>query len=186
MGVLLQNQRLRMALQEQRKQQISEMMKKIEWKAQFILSQKDQEIARATQRTAELHDLLQKMEMESQAWQRVAQENEAIVASLNNTIDELMRDRACSSSAACGADAAAVESCCDENKGYRIGRSGQACFESTDNGAMNPCKSCHSRGSCMLFLPCRHLCTCKECEAILGFCPVCKTAKKATVEAYIS
>uniref|UniRef100_A0A2P2Q3U0 RING-type domain-containing protein n=1 Tax=Rhizophora mucronata TaxID=61149 RepID=A0A2P2Q3U0_RHIMU len=47
------------------------------------------------------------------------------------------------------------------------------------------CKGCNSRNSCVLFIPCRHLCSCKACEPFLDSCPVCQTAREATIEALI-
>jgi E3 ubiquitin-protein ligase BOI-like protein len=76
-------------LQEQKRQQLSLLLKKVESKALPILKQKDEEIAQAAKRTVELEDFLKKLEFENQTWQRMALENEAKVISLNNTIEQL-------------------------------------------------------------------------------------------------
>ncbi|KAK4424045.1 putative BOI-related E3 ubiquitin-protein ligase 2 [Sesamum alatum] len=165
----LQNERLRIAMQEQRKQQISVLVKKYESKTQFLLKQKEEEMAKASNRTMELQNFLKKLETESQTWQRIAKEKEAMVASLNSTIGRL-RESA-------GNAAEDAESCCknmeeEENTEKRIRRK-------------MVCKCCNSRESCVVMLPCRHLCSCKDCEVFLDSCPVCTTVKKATVEALI-
>ncbi|XP_022763046.1 probable BOI-related E3 ubiquitin-protein ligase 3 [Durio zibethinus] len=189
-----QNERLRLLLQEQRKQQAAVMVNKIESKASLLLRQKDEEIAKATNKTMELQNLLKKLEMENQAWQIVAQENEAMVLSLNNAIEQL-RERA-SSCFNNGVDDA--ESCCEvnregmeteENRGFAglVADQGQEQDEERPRKMMTMvCKCCNSRSSCVLFLPCRHLCSCKDCAAFLDSCPVCRTAKKACIEALIS
>ncbi|GMJ13861.1 hypothetical protein HRI_005055300 [Hibiscus trionum] len=80
----IESQRLRLLLQEQRKQQFAVLTKKIKSRACVLLGQKHVEIAKATNKTMELQNLLKRLEMESQAWQRMTHENEAMVFSLNN------------------------------------------------------------------------------------------------------
>ncbi|KAH0752236.1 hypothetical protein KY285_005384 [Solanum tuberosum] len=106
--ISLQNERLRLALQEQRKQQVALILRNYESKTHLLLKQKDEEIAKAANRSKELEDFLKRIEMENQTWKRIANENEAIVVSLNNTIEQL-RENVCFQSSNVG-DA---ESCCD-------------------------------------------------------------------------
>ncbi|KAL2254889.1 probable BOI-related E3 ubiquitin-protein ligase 2 [Sesamum indicum] len=162
-----QNERLRLALQEQRKQQIALFMKKYESKIQFLIKQKEEEIARAAKKSMELQDFLKRMEAENQTWQRVARENEAMVASLNSTIERLRE--------AVGNAAEDAESCCVEEE-----KKTQTWVE---NASKMVCRCCNSRNSCVIMLPCRHLCSCRDCEALLDSCPVCTTVKKASIEA---
>lgn len=183
-----------MLLQEQRKQQVEILLKKIEPKVSVILGQKDEEIAKATNKTMELQNLLWKLEMENQAWQRVAQENEAMVVSLNNTLDQLREQASCCFNNN-GVDDA--ESCCEVNREETIAEeeTEEKNRAASENGRQEQdedatklgmvCKCCNSRSSCVLFLPCRHLCSCKDCAAFLDSCPICKTAKKAIIEALI-
>ncbi|KAK4378285.1 hypothetical protein RND71_000147 [Anisodus tanguticus] len=165
--ITLQNERLRLILNEQRKQQVALIWRKYEAKVQFLLKQKDEEIAKAANKTKELEDFLKKMEIEKQAWQRVANENEAIVISLNNTIEQLKESGYYCLSTNCE-DA---ESCCDEQEPNRV--------------QQKVCKSCNSQYLCMIFLPCRHLSSCKDCDSLINQCPVCGMAKKASIEALI-
>ena len=44
------------------------------------------------------------------------------------------------------------------------------------------CSVCYSCGTCMLMLPCRHICACKSCEVILTHCPICDSTKANAVE----
>ncbi|KAK8522225.1 hypothetical protein V6N12_055943 [Hibiscus sabdariffa] len=174
-----QNERLRLLLQEQRKQQLAVLAKKIESRACVLLNQKDQEIAKATSKAMELQNLLGRLEMESQAWQRVAQENEAMVVSLNNRLQQLQEEASCRFNN--GVDDA--ESCCecqdkDENNK-------EATETEENNQRRMVCKCCNHRGSSVLFLPCRHLCSCKDCAVFLDSCPVCRTAKKGSIEALV-
>ncbi|XP_059298278.1 probable BOI-related E3 ubiquitin-protein ligase 3 [Lycium ferocissimum] len=172
--ITLQNERLRLALQEQRKQQVALILRNYESKAQFLLKQKDEEIAKAANRSKELEDFLKRIEMENQTWQRIAKENAAIVLSLNNTIEQL-KENACLSTNGGVGDA---ESCCDvppmEDN-----------VQASQQTRKMMCKSCNSSKSCMVFLPCRHLSSCRDCDPFLHSCPVCNVEKKASIEALI-
>ncbi|KAL3814011.1 hypothetical protein ACJIZ3_015279 [Penstemon smallii] len=175
--ITLQNERLRLALQEQRKQQTTLFLNKYEAKTQFLLKQKEDEIAKATNRKQELEQYLKRIESEIQKWQRVAKENESMVESLNSTIERLKETALLSGN---GADDA--ESCC-ENKEERI--ENYIMRQSTRKNNKMICKCCNVRGSCVIMLPCRHLSSCKDCEAFLDSCPVCRMVKKGSIEALI-
>ncbi|PIN04556.1 putative E3 ubiquitin ligase [Handroanthus impetiginosus] len=167
----LQNERLRLAMEEQRKQQISLLLKKYEPKIQFLLKQKEEQILKAANRTTELQYFLNRMQIENQTWQKAAKENEDMIATLNTTIERL-RESACLSANA--ADDA--ESCCQNEEEEKV-----------ENGGKRKmvCKCCNRRECCVVMLPCRHLCCCKECEVFLDSCPVCRMVKKGSIEALI-
>lgn len=173
-----------MKLQEQRKQQVATLLKKMESETVYLLRQKDEEIAEAVKKRVELEDFLSKLEAENEAWRRVAEENEAMVLSLHNTLEEMREKTYYSFKFNNGMVTEDAESCCDESRGsYREMEEEEE--EEDVARKMMVCKSCDSGKSSFLFLPCRHLCSCKNCEAFLKACPVCKTPKKASIEALI-
>ncbi|KAK4754617.1 hypothetical protein SAY87_002721 [Trapa incisa] len=177
----LQSARLRLALQQQRKQQTAELLKRIETRSQMLIAHKDQEISHAVQKTSELQELLARLEMEREEWRRLAEEKEAMATSLNNTLEELRKDRACSTSKP-------QEPCFEvDNRGAGEPEEGEGTGENTMvvEGAA-ACRGCGCRGASVVFLPCRHLCTCEMCSEVLDFCPVCDTAKKACLEALMA
>ncbi|XP_010265999.1 PREDICTED: probable BOI-related E3 ubiquitin-protein ligase 3 [Nelumbo nucifera] len=190
----LQNERLRSALQEQTKQQLAILLSRIESKTISLMRQKDEDIAKAAKKTVELEGCLKRVEMENQAWQRIAKEKEAMVITLTKTLQQVRENVCWFSSGTEDAD-----SCCDfsyafnNNRGgaaggYRDEETGQAMSrtEEEEQTKKMTCKACNSRGSCVLFLPCRHLCSCKSCEVFLDCCPVCKSPKKASIEVFLS
>ncbi|XP_027357022.1 probable BOI-related E3 ubiquitin-protein ligase 2 [Abrus precatorius] len=164
--IILQTEKLRILLQEQRAQQVAELLEKVESDAFYMLSQKDEQLAQAAKKRIELEEFLRRLEAENQSWRRVAQENETMVLSLHNALEQ-MKERA--SHVMAMED---VESCCDEIR-RDMGMEEQIC------------KGCNSRSSCFMFLPCRHLCSCRNCEAFLQACPVCRTQKKYSIETLI-
>ncbi|XP_038705577.1 probable BOI-related E3 ubiquitin-protein ligase 2 [Tripterygium wilfordii] len=174
--IRLQNERLRLMLREQRKQQLSIVLKKMESTILPLLRQKDEEIAQATRRALELEGLSKRLEMENQAWQRIAQENEAMAVSLNSKLEQLID---INNNVYCGGfnggEAEDAESCCDvdEEKKTEVNREDQTTMA---------CRGCKSRNCCVLFFPCRHLCSCQACEAFLDSCPICNTVKNASIE----
>lgn len=160
---------------ENRKQQMSQLVKKYEWKAQILLQHKEEEMGMAANRASELEDYLKRMEIERQAWEREAKENEAMAASLSATLGGL-RESACLLLIPNPAVEDA-ESCCENNT--------QEEFLQDKTTPPMICRCCNSRKSCMVMLPCRHLCCCKQCELFLHSCPLCAMLKKDTIEALI-
>ncbi|KAL1833277.1 hypothetical protein ACET3Z_002928 [Daucus carota] len=170
----VQNERLRLALLDHRRQQVAVILKRCESKAMVLLKQKDEEIARALNRKLELENMIRAMEIESQKWHRAAKENEAMVMSLNNTIEQLKENAICLSLNNNGGADQDAESCCDDNRGVGF---------QEDEEQRRICRSCYTCNSCVVFIPCRHLASCKACDAFLDTCPVCGMAKKSTIEA---
>ncbi|XP_010446985.1 PREDICTED: probable BOI-related E3 ubiquitin-protein ligase 2 [Camelina sativa] len=176
--IKIQNERLRYVLQEQRKREVEMILRKMESKALVLMNHKEEEMSKALSKNMELEDLLRKMETENQTWQRLARENEAMVQTLNSTLEQV-RERA----ATCH-DAGAAE---DEGS-YCGGDSFPAEKEKkmSGGGTSTSCCNCGSNGvTRVLFLPCRHLCCCIDCEEGLVLCPICNTPKKNRIEAFI-
>ncbi|MED6156735.1 hypothetical protein PIB30_017109 [Stylosanthes scabra] len=168
--IRLENVNLRFMLQEQERQQVSSLLKSLESQSLSMLREKDEEITQVSMKRLELENYVRRLEAENQAWQKVAQENEAMALSLHKTLEE-MKERMLVA-------ANDEESCCDEAE-----------FEEehvdVKNNTLMLCKSCQSRTSSYLFLPCRHLCSCKDCETFLEACPVCGMQKKGSIETLI-
>ncbi|XP_030461296.1 probable BOI-related E3 ubiquitin-protein ligase 3 [Syzygium oleosum] len=178
----LQNERLRWLVHEQSKRQIESMTRKIELRVQILLRQKDEEIAQAARKAAELEELLRRLEVEGQEWQRVARENEAMAASLSNALEQLKDSACCRTSSSCSSNGNVgeddAESCChvmtNTNPNRESGKPG------TGEDGAGICRNCNARESSVLFMPCRHIGCCMVCEPLLGSCPVCRMVKKAS------
>ena len=149
-----------MALQEQRKQQIGVLLKGIEVRATSMLRRKQDDLALAARKRAELEACLSRAEAEKDKWQRLAMEKEAAVADLKRQLEQITDD---------------AESSAGDDEWDRSG-----------NGGGGGCKRCGVGEACMVFLPCRHVCSCKDCEGFLAICPVCTSLKEATLEVFLS
>lgn len=139
------------------------------------MRQKEEDLAKATKKAMELEACLKKAEMESESWERLARANEAMVMDLSNTLEQVRERLVLVSNRAEDAESVycGSSSCVREQ-------------ELEEESKKIACKRCNSRNSCVLFLPCRHLCSCKQCEAFLVSCPVCKSAKEASMEIFWS
>ncbi|KAI3515239.1 hypothetical protein L1887_14036 [Cichorium endivia] len=159
--ISLQNERLRLALQAHRKQQLLTILKKYESKSEILLKQKDEEIKRATTRRIELEEFLRITDIERQKWQMAAMETEAMVMNLSNKIEQLRA-----------------------NSKIEVEDEGSCCHQENDveNKSTMICKNCFSEDSCVVMIPCRHLCCCRSCDAFLHSCPVCNMVKKASIQ----
>ena len=176
-SLLKQSERFRLLLQHKINQQIRVLLNQIENRTRVLLQQKDEEIASTNMRTIQLEQLLMKLEMENQKRKRAVEENQAMVASLSHALNE-MREKLLAS-------ANDAES---SNNNVRIGEDDASDFGNNKKRKKMRmiCQICNSRISCVLLLPCRHLCSCKSCASALEFCPVCNATKKASIEAVIS
>nr|GEZ42365.1 probable BOI-related E3 ubiquitin-protein ligase 3 [Tanacetum cinerariifolium] len=45
----------------------------------------------------------------------------------------------------------------------------------------NKCLKCGKKESCVMVLPCRHLCLCNVCDSATTICPVCSSTKSAAL-----
>ncbi|XP_054779165.1 probable BOI-related E3 ubiquitin-protein ligase 3 [Prosopis cineraria] len=177
--ITLQGENLSMKLQEQRKRQVATILSTVELNVRDSMGQKDEEIASAAKKRMELECLLDRLEAENQAWRRAAVESEALILSLNNSLEKMKEKAHSSFNNVLAHDA---QSCWDESGGDYQLMEGE---EEETVGEMTACKSCKCGVSSFLFLPCRHLSSCKACEPFLQACPVCTMPKRASIEALI-
>ncbi|MBA0567517.1 hypothetical protein Golob_005071 [Gossypium lobatum] len=171
----LENERLKSVLREQWRRQLGTLLKTMEWKALYLMKRKEEDLARATKKTMELEACLKKTEMESEWWERLAKANEAMVMDLSNTMEQVKEELIRVSNKNTAED---TESHCCGSRDQRDDQQGE---KKTKKVA---CKHCRFRSSCVLFLPCRHLCSCISCEAFLDSCPVCKSVKEASMNVF--
>ncbi|KAG8493697.1 hypothetical protein CXB51_011667 [Gossypium anomalum] len=170
-GYLIKNERLRSALREQRKRQSAILLKCMESKAMHLIRQKEEDLARATKKTMELEASLRKAEMESHSWQNLAKAKEAMIMDLNNTLEQARESLVWVSNAP------------EDAESLFRDQQGEMKQKSNNNNKM-ACKHCNARSSCVVFLPCRHLCSCKSCETFLEGCPVCNSIKEASIKVF--
>lgn len=57
---------------------------------------------------------------------------------------------------------------------------------SSNSNSNRLCRNCWKEESCVLILPCRHLCLCTVCGSTLHACPICKSFKNDSVHVNMS
>lgn len=140
------------------------MMQNYEMKMKGIINAKDEALNSARNRATELQNYLTMAEKEAENWEKKAMETEAMVIELNTKINQAKARRHEDAESVCNGDNDHDD---DERQKQR---------------RMMVCKVCHVRSTCVLLLPCRHLCCCRGCEGLLMFCPVCETVKNGSLE----
>lgn len=171
-----QGKRLRLELQERQRQQASLLV----WAIGQRVREKEDEIQRMCKLNRMLEERVRSLFVENQLWRDLAQANEATANSLRTDLEQVLliheEERLLNNSnaAAAVAEEEDVGSCC-----------GSSDDVATDKNGWRKCGRCGERDSCVLLLPCRHLCLCEVCgsgeikreEA----CPICNTNMKATL-----
>ncbi|WOL12598.1 putative BOI-related E3 ubiquitin-protein ligase 2 [Canna indica] len=174
--VRIQSERLGCGLRELWKRQCVELLQTVEQRAEKRLREKEEELEKTGERIAELEQKLREANSELQMWFGIAKNNEAAVTTLQASLEEVLRN----------AGAAALP---DEGYGENDDCV-QSCFTPSPllchrrKGAP-ACKACQEADACVLLIPCRHLCLCKECSSKTDTCPICHLVKNTSLEVVI-
>ncbi|XP_059288020.1 probable BOI-related E3 ubiquitin-protein ligase 3 [Lycium ferocissimum] len=182
--------KVRMELEERQKQQARVLVAAIGEGVTKKLKEKDEQIQRMGKINMVLQEKVKSLYVENQLWRDLAQTNEATANSLRNNLEQVLAHVSDERIISAGAAAVEedVESCCgssdhvadeEEIEGRRI-----LAGEAQDN---RMCKRCGERESCVLLLPCRHLCLCAVCgSSLVQTCPLCNSNMNATVHVNMS
>lgn len=146
-------------------------VRRMEIYSQQILKEKDEDIAKGTKKKQELESILRSLENEKMKFRRMAEENGAMAIGLNNKLEELknrVRMLVANNDA---------ESCCGENEEAKAEK-----HVKQESSNIMCCPMCNTNSPGVLFLPCRHISSCKACEDSLQACLICGIAKKGAIE----
>ncbi|XP_042464975.1 E3 ubiquitin-protein ligase BOI-like isoform X2 [Zingiber officinale] len=165
--VQLQNQRLVQTLLEQRNQHVESLLNNFQAKVAVLLKAKDDELTIAMMRQQELQEKLKTAEESKAMWESIAKQNEAQILSLRTVLQQIQQPQFSTNS---GGAPISISS----NSRMEVKKEMKPTKDGNDKIIL-PCKCCGSRNACQLLLPCRHLCTCKQCTDSLTACPVCSS-----------
>lgn len=195
LSIWFQNERLRSGVEEIRKRHCRAMLSALEDRVAKRMMEKDAELEMARRRNADLEEKLRQLASENQIWFNVARNNEAVVSGLRSTLEQALLQNAAvgvppvegvgdSDGGAFAVDDA--QSCCFE---ARIAGGDEEADAERKNKALKrrmECKVCGEREACVLVLPCRHFCLCRDCESFVDTCPVCQSAKNGNLHVFLS
>lgn len=184
-----------MELEERQKQQTRTLVSAIGEGVMKKLQEKDDHIQKMLRMNLALQERVKNLFVENQLWKDLAQTNEATVMSLRCNLEQVLTQVSDDRHFPVPGNvdlAEEAESC--GSSGH--GEEGEEVFKRrrvvsdapADGGVGNRmCRKCGERESCVLLLPCRHLCLCTVCGTTSqSTCPVCNASMNATVHVNVS
>ncbi|GMH09268.1 hypothetical protein Nepgr_011109 [Nepenthes gracilis] len=188
-----QGEQLRRTLAEKRRRHYRALLGAAEEMVAQRLMEKEAEMEKAARRNAELEARAAQLSAEAQVWQAKARAQEAQAASLQAQLQQAIMTGGggvCSQLQQPDWDGAPVLG----SAAYG-GVLGQA--EDAESAYIDPervgsptegpsCKACRMRAASVVVLPCRHLCVCAECDALVRVCPLCLSLRNGGVEVYLT
>ncbi|KAK4771490.1 hypothetical protein SAY87_032022 [Trapa incisa] len=190
-------EKVRLEIEEKRKSHTRWIMEAVEERLVKRLRSKEEELDKMVKMNWALEERVKSLCVENQIWRGQAQTNEATANALRKNLDQVLahvkdvagdrngriNDGGIDDNNHLPADDA--ESCCD-NSTPEDNKVAAACVEPRGSGDRRWCRSCWKEEAQVLLLPCRHLCLCAVCGSSLHTCPVCKSAKTASVHVNVS
>ncbi|KAK9156304.1 hypothetical protein Sjap_003784 [Stephania japonica] len=198
-------EKLLLGIAEKRKTQTRRLVAAIEEGMAKRLRAKEEEIEKMGKLNWVLEERLKTLCFENQIWRDLAQTNEATANALRANLEQVLskvRDdrtaQADDAASSCGSsDFGQVlhrhhqrhedcdngedhEECNFDHQHHQINKCG------TNQTDKRWCRNCGKEESCVLLLPCRHLCLCGVCGPTLHTCPICKSDKNGTVNVNMS
>lgn len=191
---------VRLEMEEQRKRYSKRIMAAVEEGISQKLRAKEIEVEKIGKLNWALEERVKSLCVENQIWRELAQTNEAtanalrsnleqVLAHVNNTTNNDLRRGSLDAADAALMDDA--QSCCGSNYGggdveerslADCGGSGKVVVDKgCEKSSSRLCRQCGKEESCVLLLPCRHLCVCTFCGSSVQACPVCNSVKNASL-----
>ncbi|KAK4491833.1 hypothetical protein RD792_002610 [Penstemon davidsonii] len=186
-------EKVRTEIEERRKRYTRRMAATLEDNIMKKLKAKEEEIEKIVKLNWALEERVKSLCVENQLWKDLAQSNEATANDLRSNLEQLLIEQQRHREPALVDDA---QSSCGSNFEESDRRtltdcssSGARCIglhvdnkKKSGSSMLNKmCRSCGKEESCVLVLPCRHLCLCTVCGASLHTCPICNSIKTASV-----
>ncbi|XP_059661841.1 probable BOI-related E3 ubiquitin-protein ligase 2 [Cornus florida] len=193
-------EKLRMEIEERGKRNLRRIMAALEEGMGKRLRAKEEEIEKMGKLNWALEESVKSLYMENQMWRDLAHSNEATANSLRTNLEHVLRYQNHHLGGA-GLDESAAptdyaQSCCGSNYngggggGDEEEEDGRTLAGSGCDGGMVDrkrwCRKCGKEESCVLVLPCRHLCLCTVCGSSVQTCPICNSNNNATVHVNMS
>ncbi|KAM1364832.1 hypothetical protein ACFX13_043936 [Malus domestica] len=176
-----QGDRLRQTIMDKVQATQLQTLSAVEDKVHRKLREKEAEVESINEKNMELEERMEQLTVEAGAWQQLARHNENMISTLRFNLQHIYAQSRDSKEGCGDSEVDDTASCCN-------GRSiNLEMFwkENNDGKEMMTCKACRVNEVCMLLLPCKHLCLCKDCESKLSICPLCQSSKFISMEVYL-
>ncbi|CAA0819621.1 S-ribonuclease binding protein 1 [Striga hermonthica] len=170
--IKLQGERLRQAILDKFQATQLQTMSYIEDKIVQKLREKEFEVETINRKNAELEARVEQLALEANAWHQRAKQSENTINTLKLNLQQMYAQSRDSKEGYGDSEIDDTASCCN----------GQPV--DSRSPAMT-CKVCGVNEVCMLLLPCKHLCLCRDCEGRVSVCPLCQLSKYIGMEVYM-
>ncbi|KAK6115916.1 hypothetical protein DH2020_008185 [Rehmannia glutinosa] len=179
--IKLQGDRLRQAILEKFQATQLQTISYVEEKVLQKLREKDAEVEDINKKNDELELQMQQLALEANAWQQRAKYTENMINTLKLNLQQVYAQSRDSKEGCGDSEVDDTASCCNGRPiDFHLLRK-----DSNETKELMTCKVCRVNEVCMLLLPCKHLCLCKECESKLSMCPLCQSSKYIGMEVYM-
>ncbi|XP_071730313.1 probable BOI-related E3 ubiquitin-protein ligase 3 [Rutidosis leptorrhynchoides] len=180
-------EKVRVDIEDRRKRNSRTLLTALEETITDKLRAKEDEITKISKLNLALEEKLKSMCIENQMWRELAMANESTVNTLRGNLKQVLEQVVYNDgygyrSKAEGDGNATVDdaqSCCESNGNERM------LAEQDSSKCRLVCKSCWKGESCVLLLPCRHLCLCTVCGSSVDICPICKSPTNISVHVHM-
>lgn len=140
------------------------------------LKEKEAEVEKAIRRNAELEARAAQLSAEAQAWQARARSEEFTAATLQAQLQHAMMN------------GGGYNAHLPEGDVAGEAEDAESAFIDPDRVVESTgpsCKACGKRVASVVLLPCRHLCLCTGCDAVVQTCPLCLSVRSSSVEVFL-
>ncbi|KAG5550874.1 hypothetical protein RHGRI_009346 [Rhododendron griersonianum] len=195
-------EKVRMEMEEQRKRNSRRIIAAVEEGITKKLRAKEIEVEKIGKLNWALEERVKSLCVENQIWRELAQTNEATANSLRSNLEQVLahvnnNDHRCGGTLDDAGLMDDAQSCCGSNYGggdeeertlADIVGEGKVVKDKgcENNSSSRMCRQCGKEESCVLLLPCRHLCLCTVCGSSVQACPVCNSVKNASLRVIMS
>ncbi|XP_022975967.1 probable BOI-related E3 ubiquitin-protein ligase 2 isoform X1 [Cucurbita maxima] len=177
----VQGERLRRTILEKIQANQLQTLLTVEERIIKKLREKEAEVECINKKNIELEQRMEQLSVEAGAWQQRARYNENMITALKFNLQQVYAQSRDSKEGCGDSEVEDTASCCNgRSLDFQLLRG-----NSNDMKDLMYCKACRVNEVCMLLLPCKHLCLCKDCESRLSFCPLCQSSKFIGMEVYM-
>ncbi|XP_072989899.1 probable BOI-related E3 ubiquitin-protein ligase 3 isoform X1 [Typha latifolia] len=176
-----QGEQLRRSILEKVQEKQLQTLASVEDRILRKIREKETEVDSINKKNLQLEEQMKQMAMEVGTWQQRAKYNESMINALKYNLEQVYAQSRDNKEGCGDSEVDDTASCCNGGaiKLQLLSK------ENKDMKGSMACKVCKVNEACMLLLPCRHLCLCKDCENKLSFCPLCQSSKFIGMEIYM-
>ncbi|XP_068643312.1 probable BOI-related E3 ubiquitin-protein ligase 2 isoform X2 [Aristolochia californica] len=181
--IRVQEEHIMKGVREMRHRHMAAFLSAIEKGVGRKVRNRELEIENMNRKNRELIEKIKLVATEAQSWHYRARYNESVVNVLRNNLKQAIAQGTNQGREGCG-DSEVDDAASSFDYNAVPGNLSRSKTSGPLKEQMT-CRACKSKEVCVLLLPCRHLCLCKDCEGFIEVCPLCQCVKTASVQVYL-